>query len=364
MELQVLNNLLQKEIIYYFIPRLNDNTLHISKKENELIYIYTSTEAFRDENGVCSDLINDKMYVRNIEKDVYLFAIHDLEYLHTSSHFVVLSNLRDKFNEEHLANLVFTYYMNNERPLSLDEVREELQIFLSSIAMGDGLDRLLRSIVRTDTEIKENLNYLLNVISQRKTEYLNSAKQYEMAMVRAGEININELTKKIQTEFENIIKHKKVISLRYDKEYIIINTVPLTIYEPITKKHYQLGKCKIKIDTTDNYTIKLDSEIHRNAYWNDSPHPHVNQSGNPCWGTADAQIAQMQAEYQYYGIFITALNYLETCNIEDVAGNRITAWDEIDEDGNIIKSEENYDEEENYEEEEEDEDDEEYDEVD
>lgn len=333
---EVLGKILNKKVNLTIATRLNPNNIYAASEENVIEFILTNSLYFSGQELDNVVNFNDTTYMQKIKDDIYVFALFNQEMSVPTSTYTLYGPV-DKYKEKDFYEIVYCYNVLNNNSISYDEIKVELDKLFSENALNEGVNQLVSVLVRTEEDIKNNLLYLRNIIDSRRVEYVNATKRFEMAMVQAGQMKPEEIQKTIRNEFENILKHKKVETMTLDGNYIIINTVPLYIYEPIKENRYYLGRCKIKIDTQRADTVRLDSETHKDAYWDNSPHPHVDNAGYPCWGTADSMLAQMSSENQYYGMFITALNYLETCNIEDVAGASVVAWDKVDENGNIIE---------------------------
>jgi hypothetical protein len=150
---------------------------------------------------------------------------------------------------------------------------------------------------------------------------------------------------KVRVQFYKIAQHPKVTVVGVEDGYFVIHTVDLYMYEPINKKRYYLGKMKIFLPFVfdEQHYIKFGNiNNSRNGFWTSAPHPHCSSNGWACFGNIDIQLLELYAKFQYYDIFMLLLNYLQTANIEDSAGKSITAWDVVDEEGNVIEEGHDY----------------------
>jgi hypothetical protein len=58
-----------------------------------------------------------------------------------------------------------------------------------------------------------------------------------------------------------------------------------------------------------------------------SIHPHIPESGSGCLGSLEELISFSLAHCEYDSIVMAILGYLQTANIDDIAGKGYTAWD-------------------------------------
>jgi len=159
----------------------------------------------------------------------------------------------------------------------------------------------------------------------------------EMKIAVRIENDVEEAAKRAAEEIRKIYTHKKVKNVDFQDGSLIIDTEPLYIGEPVTNRRYYLGKMQIEFDINEGVMRFKNKNNQRKCFWGFSHHPHVDEAGHPCLGTAECQIAQYIADNEYYAVFITALNFLQTCDIDDCAGYHVSQWDEVDENGNIIR---------------------------
>lgn len=93
----------------------------------------------------------------------------------------------------------------------------------------------------------------------------------------------------------------------------------------------------ITIPTNINDDIRFENLTEtRDGYIADMHHPHVFSGGDACLGTFANSFYEARANEDYFGTYLLALNFCRTVDIDDEAGAYIGAWDEVDEDGNII----------------------------
>ena len=54
--------------------------------------------------------------------------------------------------------------------------------------------------------------------------------------------------------------------------------------------------------------------------------PHVFKEGKACLGNAEQVLPDLIAKYQFSIIAMYAIQFIESVNVEDSAGSRITQW--------------------------------------
>lgn len=176
--------------------------------------------------------------------------------------------------------------------------------------------------------------------NERNIKY--AEKQLEEAKANCtSDPEVNELAKKIYGDFEIINKMKQIKDIYYDTEegYIYIITECLAIHEPITGKRFELGEATICLRDHENLAnnIKIKTNNKRIGYGRDFMyHPHVFANQEACWGTAQNDLILAANRGDYISLILTILLFLQTCDIKDVAGRYVGAWDEIDQNNSVI----------------------------
>lgn len=187
---------------------------------------------------------------------------------------------------------------------------------------------------------KHNIATLEREFEELKTRIYNIPKAIRNSQVKIDALEKDTFYKdKTMEELENIENHAMVEKVEYTEVGSLdVYTKDIYCYDENDNRYY-IGKMMIKVPLTkDKETRIFNLNNRRWAYWGEeSNHPHVNENGSPCLGTAMAMIAEFQAKSEYYAIFITLLNYCQSCDINDVAGASVVAWDKVDEEGNIIE---------------------------
>lgn len=183
-----------------------------------------------------------------------------------------------------------------------------------------------------------------DIISMRNSLFRANERLMELKCEMHGNILKDEVVDKMRSEIELIRNHKKVIDIGFepvgDAIYnFYIDVKDLILTEPEREKRYKIADTRIHVDFNENYIyfkpIDEEDEFLSYGYWTEAQlHPHIDEYGEPCAGNAAAQFADYFAQREYYALFITALNFLQTCNIDDSAGEMVGNWYLVDENGN------------------------------
>ena len=285
------------------------------------------------------ELLEDKEY--SIQRFDGIGRVKDVE----EGYYVVvgLSDEKEvpwKLNERKYVKVKSTYFVlvNENGFLETDpfEEKEMEELYIKKIKK-----EMILEMIKEKERRRNELENKKEEYEARKRQLVRLSQEINSAMLF---IYSNDQEKKIEekitNELKNIKENKFVKEIKFSNMCIEILFDNLKCTEPKTEKMYALGDVKMYINTYDGEVTFGATENTRTAvgYWGGQQvHPHVDTGGYPCLGTADAMLAQFFADKELYAMVLTALNYLQTCNVEDVAGYGISKWDEVDEEGNVIR---------------------------
>lgn len=143
---------------------------------------------------------------------------------------------------------------------------------------------------------------------------------------------------KLYHDLNNLMHHDKIekVMIRGGKYWI--HTTTLYCYHDQHPARYHIGKFVIELNP-ENTSVKFTGDTPRRSYWSQhDPHPHVNgTNGYACLGNLAPTIAELCSQYEIYALVMVCLEFLESVNTSDPAGANIIHWDEVDENGQIIK---------------------------
>ena len=187
-----------------------------------------------------------------------------------------------------------------------------------------------REIIDNEYWIKQNTENLRHMLQKR--DELNDKKEAIEKENKTG-----RYVERLLKEVENIANYKTTKKIILTSDEIIVQTNTLYINEEVEEKRYLLGEMEIHMPTNVCDGIRLYNLTGtRNAYSTGMHHPHVFAEGDPCLGSFSKTITECRARDNFFGLYLTLINFCRTVDIEDDAGKYIIAWDEVDEEGNII----------------------------
>lgn len=262
-------------------------------------------------------------------------------------------------------------------------VEKTLELYIPWIVnelSGDDLLAVIESVVSTFTErVLKNEAYKNSWINStnkeqlvsRITTYLSRNQKNELESaenkVRDTERHIEDLTTNLKQVYdrhkvnmkkleqareqgvtgldaflnglEDISKHPQVTDIDVEESRVVVKIANVHAYANVNGKErrYYIGNMEVHIDIS-NTSVKFYGDNPRNGFWSNDPHPHVSgDSHRACLGNVATTLAELCSEMEIYAVFLTCLDFLENANTEDPAGRKIVMWDEVDEEGNIIK---------------------------
>ena len=200
------------------------------------------------------------------------------------------------------------------------------------------------AVENIENEIKErkcDIDYLKEEYERTKTKLKILAEDLNLKkMLLIKNTEVDKIKDDVINEIDRIYSHKKVVKVEW-KDGLYITVCDVIITEPYSGRKFYIGEAVISLPIANSecvYFYETPNTHRAIGFWKDYQiHPHVDNEGIPCMGNADAMIADYLNNKQYYAAFITALNYLQTCNVEDIAGYAVSKWDELLEDGTIIE---------------------------
>ena len=164
---------------------------------------------------------------------------------------------------------------------------------------------------------------------------LYKEQQQAMNKIKTAQKASDEKQNKIKKDLEQILTLDKIKSITSssDGKGLSVRTELLYGYTQ-HNRCFKLAPYNITINFIDG-SIRFDcpQAFKRRSCWSEScPHPHISTEGEACFGNIASTIAQLLADMELFALITILLNYLESINVEDVAGEYCTNWDEVDPD--------------------------------
>jgi hypothetical protein len=146
-----------------------------------------------------------------------------------------------------------------------------------------------------------------------------------VASMRAG-----DRSAQYQAEFDRILSLPKVTRFLVEGEKIVVHTTRLFCQNPKTGIIHRLAKMEITVDTKAREIKEvlrwrsLEGQVARET---SRPAPHViGSDGTACLGNAYESIAQLFAQQEWEQLIHLAILFVESVNIDDIAGSSLVQW--------------------------------------
>lgn len=209
----------------------------------------------------------------------------------------------------------------------LEKRKKEQTIMQITKLINTSYEKLLEQDKKALNEIELDINYLISELARKHTQQRALVKN-----ITNMEKQIGGHTSKVKDDIELILALDKVDNLYIDRNNIIVETKLLYGYTEHNDV-YKLAPYKIIINLEKNEVkVDCDEEYKRRSCWGDKcPHPHVSDSLNPCFGNISSTIAQLLSYVELFPLVTIVINYLESINTRDTAGEYCVYWDRVDE---------------------------------
>ena len=227
-------------------------------------------------------------------------------------------------DKKKLSALLYKYFNTDKTTEEIDKYITDLM----DVSFSEELRKSVKDYIFKDVvDNKHRLEQWQASMSDYKNLYYNACKEIDKLMKLVYDTSDGE--EEVINSILKIKNHKKVTDLEIIDGRLNITTLPIVLTEPKVGVRFQLGTMKIVLPLRPSNRIYIYGDKMYSNYFGNGVHPHIDSTGSPCWGTADAQIAAMINEKNYYAAFLTILGYLETCNIEDCAGELVYKYPPI-----------------------------------
>jgi len=161
---------------------------------------------------------------------------------------------------------------------------------------------------------------------QASLQKIRLAKQSQFDLTQALNSKPADMRKKFEIEFERLLEHPKIVKVRVTSGKFMVDTETLYCTDPRSKKVHEIGKFCIEINPNtgsirwDNLTRKVDG-MRRNMNG-----PHIWADGQACMGNTSSSFHSLIANYELAIAAHLAIEFVESVNVNDGAGERINNW--------------------------------------
>ncbi len=187
-------------------------------------------------------------------------------------------------------------------------------------------EKLKTQINKTPAEPKEETD----VLRRELNESLQKTETLERELLGEGqEIRLE----RFRREYDKIISHPKVTNISIGEKTIVVTTKTLFCRDSRTNNIHEIGRFKIYIPThlDTKKLIKLQikwKNLDRTI--NNNPHkmyaPHIEANGIACLGNTASEFKKLLQTQQYYPLMTLAIRFVESANVGDVWGNKVSCW--------------------------------------
>lgn len=135
---------------------------------------------------------------------------------------------------------------------------------------------------------------------------------------------------------DSIAKHPMVkdVKVLNDKVEIYTHQIVTRARVERQERFYDMGEMHISINIKSSDVRFFGEKKNRSHWTSKDPHPHVDgNTGRACLGNVDVTIMELCQQLEIYPLFLTALDFLQNANTEDVAGKNVVNWERVNEDG-------------------------------
>lgn len=188
-----------------------------------------------------------------------------------------------------------------------------------------------QSIDRTENEI--------NAYRQQLHKYIENRLKY-LKELEALNTPDEKFFNNFFTSIDQIRNHPGVREVKIKRDYLHIEVDNVHCYAELSgvEKRFYIGNMRIELNFMRPDTRFYGDNPRQSCWTARDPHPHVDgSSGHPCLGNAESSLIELIAQKEMYAAFLVCLDFLENANTDDPAGAKVINWDEVDEEGNIIR---------------------------
>ena len=241
-----------------------------------------------------------------------------------------------RIGEEFEVNIRYFDILEDTDPIVIKTTKEKEDSEIMLVVNDSLQDNLKRLKLQ-----EEDYQYEITKTREKLAKAIKLMKEIQMK-IKQEELkkdNSKEVIKKVKEQLELIKSDEKVTDLELQNDTIIIKTKQLYAegYGVYEEGRFKLNAYEIRLRPKCNEVkiFGLLDEYNRRSCWTSKdPHPHINgRTGEGCWGNVQSMFCDTMGENEFYMTYMLVINFLETYNIDDLAGRNIRNWDFVDEDG-------------------------------
>ena len=240
--------------------------------------------------------------------------------------------------------------------IDMDFLKQKTVITFKDKPFEERMDDINKILIANTDDGKDKLEDLKRRYSSKEREVIDIKSKLVVELKRYKSLNAEILALEKQdnkidykSDLQMLVDNKYFRDLRIDKDVdgrkaFIFETNYINIVDPRNLENvFQGNRFEISV-ALENGRIRfkgLDRDKCHKSYWTDNdPHPHVDgRRGEACLGNVSSTFAELISSNEIYALFTVLVNFLQTFNIEDVAGKNIKNWKMLDGSKNPYKEE-------------------------
>lgn len=186
-------------------------------------------------------------------------------------------------------------------------------------------------MVRAETELKDLTTRMeqndKELRDAQDTIINRSREQHDLRMrIAALSSGGDAMKEKLGREFDNLMQHKKIKSVFWRGNRMVVETKTLFFVDPRSKKEHELGEMRIVLETQP-FEIRFQNLTRQVRSFHDMMHgPHLFPDGRACLGNMSTILPKMVAEYRFKDAVTQAIAFCEAVNVDDPAGRGCNLW--------------------------------------
>lgn len=139
---------------------------------------------------------------------------------------------------------------------------------------------------------------------------------------------------RFRTEYDTLCANPKIVTAFVSDDILIVQTRVLFWRHPMTLDYYEIGAMRIELSLhPDSECILRIFNLTRQVKGakEDMHHPHISNSGEPCWGKGNAEqtFITLLGRTELSAAVSLAIQFIETVNYHESWGKYFAAWPKV-----------------------------------
>ena len=184
-------------------------------------------------------------------------------------------------------------------------------------------EKLLRNTERAIVDGEKKVKRLQQELVVAIRELQGSAKKLEQLKAANGGMDAT-----YGAEFDKLHTIKKIKFVEVANGTVSVFTDVIYCVNPNTNRRHEIGAFRIDINVGgQNDCVRWFNLTRKvNGYKPDMNAPHVFTNGEACFGNSAEVFAELVANYEFAAAAMVAIQFVESVNIHDSAGQYIDRW--------------------------------------